>query len=249
MTITPWLVNWEARPHFAATYCSLILRIHLRRYYMILCWFVPKHQKDFSHLFHIIIFFFLKPPVRISQIFFSRLFPSPFTDFSRVVHLLPYTLYGAFPGPILSHSAAFVTILSPGKNAHLPIHAMCQELLWLLYSPHKRKGKLPLSTQIFIESRYMNKLEFTRFHANTKQTAISLLPTSLELSISGVTVLVSVDDTASMDIKAMSMPKLFTAASQLINCHLAVHHNIFCAIFIRRTEIRRHLLHGSTGTL
>lgn len=61
MTITPWLVNWEARPHFAATYCSLILRIHLRRYYMILCWFVPKHQKDFSHLFHIIIFFFSSP--------------------------------------------------------------------------------------------------------------------------------------------------------------------------------------------
>lgn len=95
----------------------------------------------------------------------------------------------------------------------------------------------------------MNKLEFTHFHANTKQTAISLLPTSLELSISGVTVLVSVDDTASMNIKAMSMPKLFTAASQLIKCHLAVHHNIFCASFIRRTEIRRHLLHGSTGTL
>lgn len=95
----------------------------------------------------------------------------------------------------------------------------------------------------------MDKLESALSHTNTEQTATSSLPTSLDLPISGVTVLAYVDDSASADTKAVSMPKLLTAASQVINCHLVVHHNIFTASFIRRTEIRKHLLHGSTGTL
>lgn len=115
MMIIPQLVKREARPHFSATYCSLLLRIHLRRYHMTLCWFAPKHQKDFSHLFHIL--FFLSSPQLGSHEFpsadyfllLSLILTVLHSLFAHKKHLPSHTLPGAFPGPILSHSAAFVT--------------------------------------------------------------------------------------------------------------------------------------------
>lgn len=115
MMIIPQLVKREARPHFSATYCSLLLRIHLRRYHMTLCWFAPKHQKDFSYLFHIL--FFLSSPQLGSHEFpsadyfllLSLILTVLHSPFAHTKHLPSHTLPGAFPGPILSHRAAFVT--------------------------------------------------------------------------------------------------------------------------------------------
>lgn len=144
MMITPWLINWEAKPHFSATYCSLENSLEEIPYYVVLlCSQGPEGL--FSPLPY--SFFSSQAPSKDLTCFLQQIISfsfhwfEPSTSFSICTHEAFTTLCITWSLPCSQGSAAFVTVLFSVLEIMLTFSSMlCAALTPGFPSQRERKA-------------------------------------------------------------------------------------------------------------